>query len=691
MAEAPDPRRTFLMEVEDLLQTLEESLLDLENQPENRELVDQAFRALHTIKGSGAMFGFEQLAAFTHHVETAFDQVRAGKVDATHELINLTLASMDYMRILIDSPEDCDRIREKTLLESLKSIVGDYSGTPTAAASQSLAVAQEERTCRIRVRFDPSVLGSGTNPLLLLQEIRDLGSVTVVAITDDIPPLEELKPTDCLLWWDILLTTDQPESAIRDVFIFVEDETDLSISHLQGVNDDGAGRLGEILLEKGDITQEDLEHCLRMQQKIGSLLVSRGVISRDRIESALAEQQVREKAKAHIGAESNVKVPASRLDDLMDLVGEMVIAQARLAQQASLSPDLALKAVAEEMSRLAGELRDTTMTMRMLPIGTLFGKFRRVVRDLSDELGKTVELSMSGEETELDKTVIDSLNDPLVHLIRNSIDHGIEAEPQRLASGKSASGKLHLSAQHSGAQVLISVRDDGKGMDRKAIRARAEERGLIEPGEEVSDSELFSMIFQAGFSTASSVSAVSGRGVGMDVVKRTIDNLRGSIDIASESGGGSTVTLKLPLTLAIIDGLRVEVGSAHYVIPLPVVEECVELTRKQDEASDGRSFLNIRGDIVPYLRLWQIFGEKGPTEDIQKVVIVAFGGKRVGLVVDRVVGQHQTVIKSLSSLHADVEEFSGATIMGDGSVALILDVHHLIASAQDQENQLKAS
>jgi two-component system chemotaxis sensor kinase CheA len=331
------------------------------------------------------------------------------------------------------------------------------------------------------------------------------------------------------------------------------------------------------------------------------------------------------------------------------------------------------------------------MNIRLVPIGALFNRFRRLVHDLSRDLGKPVDLVTAGEETELDKTVIERLNDPLVHLIRNAIDHGLEDPPARAAAGKSATGRITLSARHAGAEVLVAIADDGRGLNRDHIRARAEENGLLAPGAKLGDAELFQLIFQPGLSTAREVTNLSGRGVGMDVVKRTIDALRGSIDIASTPGHGSVMTLRLPLTLAIIDGLLVRVGSFRYVIPLSAVEECVELSTEEDARSRGRSFLNIRGDLVPFIRLRDLFGASMPADRYQKVVIVSAGDLRVGLVVDQVIGDHQTVIKSLSKLHADVEIFSGATILGDGSVALIFDVLHLVEHGQQCEDRLKVA
>ncbi len=372
-----------------------------------------------------------------------------------------------------------------------------------------------------------------------------------------------------------------------------------------------------------------------------------------------------------------MRVEAERLDELMDRVGELVIAQARLSQLAGLSADPGLKGIAEEIERLSARLRDTTMSIRMVAIGALFGRFRRLVHDLSRDLGKPVEFVTGGEDTELDKTVIERLADPLVHLIRNAIDHGIEAPGRRAAAAKAATGRITLTAEHVGAQVLVSVRDDGAGLDAARIRAKAEEKGLCAPGAVLTDQQVYQFLFAPGFSTAQEISALSGRGVGMDVVKKTIESLRGTIDIATEPGGGTTVALRLPLTLAIIEGLLIRVGEGRYVIPLAAVEECVELPAGE-RGGRGRDFLNIRGALVPFLRLRSLFGAAGEPELHQKVIIVAAGEARVGLVADQIIGNHQTVIKSLSKLHADVATFSGATILGDGTAALIIDVGRLV-------------
>jgi len=688
-----DPTQVFRQEAQDLFERLEAALLDLERSPEDRESIDTAFRALHTIKGSGSMFGFDTLARFAHHLETAFDGVRNGKVVASPGLISLTLAAIDHMRSLMEPATAAGLEAGDRLIERLEAMIGNGLDVP-AERNKSIGPvpvsADETATYRIRFRLPGDVLERGVNPLLLLDELRGLGPCVVIALTEMVPPIEEMAPGCCSIGWDVVLTTSAPRSAIDDVFIFVIDDMDLQVERV--VNETPDPRLGEILIDRGDVAPHRLAAALEQQRHLGDLLVASGDLSDDKLKSALAEQkhlrQVVTEPKG--GGGESIRIQAQHLDELMDRVGELVIAQARLKQLAS-TGDSHLKSVTEEIERLSNELRDTTMGIRMVPIGSLFGRFRRLVRDLSEELGKTITLGTSGEETELDKTVIERLNDPMVHLVRNAIDHGIEAPDRREAVGKAREGHVHLSAVHSGAQVLITIRDDGRGLDVGAIRARAEEQGLIVPGAKLSDGELYQFIFHPGFSTAREVSSLSGRGVGMDVVKRAIEGLRGIVEVTSTPGRGAEVTLRLPLTLAIIDGLLVRVGAGRYIIPLAAVEECVELSEADDLRSKGRSFLNLRGDLVPFLRLREMFHTRAATEAFQKVVIVSTGEMRVGLVVDQVIGDHQTVIKSLSKLHADVESFSGATILGDGTVALILDVPHLVEAGQRREPCLAAS
>jgi two-component system chemotaxis sensor kinase CheA len=692
-------RETYRAEAYELLAELEASLLVLEEDPGDTELIGRVFRALHTIKGSGAMCGFDDIATFTHDVETVFDLVRNEKLGVTKTLVDLSLRAGDRIRGMLDGSDGGamdDTSRGSEITSALRELIPkpeSPAGQVPQKASQATDDEQVEKTYRIFFRPDRAIFSRGANPVLLLNELRELGECSVIAHTEAIPAVEDIDPQKCHISWDVILTTPDGVDAIKDVFIFVEDECELTIEVIDepGPENDDAPpkRIGEILIERGLVSQEDLRVALGAQRRVGELLVDKGLVEPSRVESALAEQEhilaVRGKYRKEEQA-SSVRVPAERLDALVNLVGEMVTVQARLSQTVASMDHAGLLSISEEVERLTAELRENTMSIRMLPIGTTFSKFKRLVRDLSGELGKDVLLVTDGGETELDKTVIERLNDPLVHLIRNCIDHGLELPGVREAAGKPGQGTVHLAAMHSGAYVLIRVTDDGAGLDADAIRSKAVEKGLMAADTELSEKELFLLIFAPGFSTARQVTSVSGRGVGMDVVKRSIDALRGSIDVSSQKGMGTTITLKLPLTLAIIDGLLVEVGDGRYVLPLSIVEECVELTREDVAGAHGRHITHVRGEIVPYILLRQSFAITGNAPEVQQIVITESPGGKVGFVVDKVIGEHQTVIKNMGRAYRNVDVISGATILGDGTVALIMDVPKLVQGVEARES-----
>jgi len=640
----------FRVESQELLEQIEQGLLDLAQNPGDKELVATVFRALHTLKGSGAMFGFDALAGFTHHCETAFDQVRKGEVPATRELVAAVLNAMDHMRALAEKRHVAAGEGD-ALLAALERVVGE-AGTkmvqaaghaPAPGAGQAKGVA----SWQIRFTLGDDVLVNGTRPLPMLDELRALGACRICAVTKAVPSLDELIPTECYLGWEVELTTDQPRAAIEEVFMFVID--DMTLEMTEAVSDEAQ--------DPGKAGQQE----------------------------AAAEPDGAATDAKSWRPDASVRVPALRLDELMDRVGELVIAQSRLKQIAGASTDMTLRSVAEDIEHLASELRDSMMSVRMVPVVQLFGRFRRLIHDLERDTGKEIELITEGETTELDKTVIERLADPMVHLIRNAADHGLETPAARRGAGKAPKGRITLTAKQAGAEVVITVKDDGRGVNRERVRAKAEENGLIAPGAVLSDQELLQLIFQPGFSTAASVTSLSGRGVGMDVVKRTIEGLRGALELLSPPGAGSEVSLRIPLTLAIIDGLLVRVGTARYVIPVSAVEECLELTQEQDLRSTGRSLLTIRGHLVPFIRLRDLIKTGTAPDPYQKIVVISTGTDRVGLVVDQILGDYQTVIKPLSPLHAAAGSFSGATILGDGNVALILDVGTLTAAAAQQD------
>jgi two-component system chemotaxis sensor kinase CheA len=695
-------KEVFKEEAYELLTELETALLELEATPDDKDLIGKAFRAMHTIKGSGAMFGFDDVAEFTHEIETVFDRVREGDIPVTKTLISLTLQARDLIKMMLDrkggeAPSEPALQEIVSAFRKLVSTDGEGSpATPPADGSSSVQASppppkQEispnaQVTYRLRLSFSHDIFETGTNLLLLLDELRTLGECTVTADTNDIPYLDAINPEYCYTGWDAVLTTDKGIDAIKDVFIFVEDRCEIKIDAIRTDAEEDRRKLGEILVERGDVAYEDVLRILKEKRPLGEVLIEKGITTPDKVDSALAEQQhvkkIQEKTQAKEEIISTIKVPAEKLDVLVNLVGEMVTVQARLSQTASLLHSADLDSIAEEVERLTAELRDNTLNIRMLPIGSTFGRFRRLIRDLSQELGKEIEMTTEGEDTELDKTVIERLNDPLVHLIRNCIDHGIEMPDVRLSTGKPKKGTIHLSAVHSGANVLIKIRDDGKGLDKEAILAKAVEKGLAAPHAELTDREVFNFILEPGFSTAKVVSNVSGRGVGMDVAKKAIDALGGTIEMSTEKGKGTTVTIKLPLTLAIVEGLLVKVAEDHFVLPLSIVEECVELTREDVGKAHGRNMANIRGEIVPYIKLRNEFKILGDSPDIEQIVITGLNGERIGFVVDHVVGEHQTVIKNLGKFYKNVDSVSGATILGDGTVALIVDVAKVVRSVE---------
>lgn len=669
----------YLQETAEQLALIEEIILELEAKPDDAEAINRLFRIFHTIKGSGSMFGFDAVAQFTHHVETLLDCVRSGKVGVNKELVDVVLASKDLITTLLQGGEDVPEAEKKQLIVRLNSLLPG-AGTPppmnnpaqTASPHETaVATAGGSHVFQIHFQPEPAILARGVDPVTLLADLRKLGTCVVKANTDAVTPLEQFSPDICGFIWDITLTTDRDINAVKDVFIFVEEESKLEIKLVepQAQSSIPSPASTEPPALKSPVTASTVS------EPANAALKKRAVSEKQK---AKAEPVVKGANSKMGGIDESIRVPAHRLDSLVNLVGELVINQSRLAQIANRLNEPGLSAPAEDLERLVGELRDVVLGIRMMPIGGTFNRFKRLVRDLSDELGKEIDLVTSGEDTELDKTVIDHLGDPLVHLIRNSIDHGISRPEERLKEGKPRRGTLRLSARYEGANVIIAIEDDGRGLDRDAIRAKAIEKNLISPDKQLTESELFGLILLPGFSTAKTITNVSGRGVGMDVVKRQIDALRGTVTITSQAGQGTCISLTLPLTLAIIDGLLVGVNQEQFIIPMSSVLENVELSASQRNTSNGRNILAVRGELISYLRLRDIFNISGGEQDLERVVIVNVGESRLGLVVDRVLGTHQTVIQSLGKFYRDVEVFSGATIMGDGRVALILDLPGLL-------------
>ncbi len=627
-----DISAVFLEEARELLESLEQGLLRLQADPNNMDLINAAFRDLHTIKGSGAMFGFTELAAFIHKFETAFEKIRSGEIKVSASLIRVALRAADEIKGYLAGEAALTPARQ-AILDDLEQAV-----SPDKALGEPLAETSSDAGWRLDFRLASDALALGARPEVLLDELRGLGATNLVADIRRIPSLDRIEAQACLLGWSMDLPAAAPEDDIKSVFMFHEGNMEFNLVNLAAPVADVA-------------------------------------VAAQPTEAAPTGPQPAQQS-------ATMRVPAERLDELMDQVGELVIAEARLSALANSSKDPSIMAAAEDIQRLSARMRDTTMSIRMVPISSIIGRFRRLVHDLSEGLGKTVNFVVTGADTELDKTVIERLGDPLVHIIRNAIDHGLETDEARAAAGKPDCGTIELSAEHLGAEVVISVKDNGRGLDRNKLRARAIDQGLLTPDATPSEAELFALILEPGFSTAAKVTELSGRGVGMDVVKRTVEGLRGRIVISSEPGHGTTLTLRLPLTLSIIDGLLVEVGGDRYIIPMAAVQEIVELPASDAGADTISSFLQIRDSLVPFLRLRTLLDCAEERNTLQNVIVVSAASLRVGLAVDRILGTNQTVVKQMSRLHAGVKSISGATILGDGSVALVLEVGNLVELAR---------
>jgi two-component system chemotaxis sensor kinase CheA len=707
----------FQEELRELLAELDAALLDLDADTGadlGADALNRIFRALHTIKGACDMAGFHDTMALLHEVESLWDQARTGRAPVAGPLLDVTFAVKDWLEPLAGTAQEPRP--DEALLAAMCALADRDEPAPYARpqAGAGPDIPEGDQLCApmksLRIQFAPSDPGhlAKLDPAGLLAGLGQMGQASITLDTSGVPALEDLDPSDCHLRWEILLETRHGPDAVRDVFLFLDTPGDAVVEEL-APSPERTEPAVESGIEAAQATPEPAHAGYPTQaQPPESQQEAQATPESGRVESgpppapetpqaaqadpaskpvspAPSKAAPRQDRPKTAEPAQSLRVETAKLDNLVNLVGELVIAQARLTQIASELSHGGLADVSEEVERLVGELRDNTLSIRMLPIGTTFSRFRRLVRDLSSELGKQIELMAEGGETELDKTVIEQLGDPLVHLLRNSIDHGIETPGERAAAGKPPCGAIRLSAKQAGGSVLIRIEDDGRGLDPERIRAKATQRGLIAPECRVTDQEAYQLIFSPGFSTAEKVTSVSGRGVGMDVVKRAIDNLRGVIEIDSLPGRGTAITISLPLTLAIIDGLLVRSSGEFYIIPLSMVEECVELSAKGGLPGHGgcrNRTLNVRGEIIPYIRLRETFHLGGEPPRLEQVVVTCLDGCRTGLAVDEVVGQQQTVIKGLGRLIGRVDGFSGATINGDGSMALILDVAQLVGSVQ---------
>ncbi|MEE4919638.1 chemotaxis protein CheA [Pseudomonas alliivorans] len=664
-------QQTFIVEARELLLAMEESLLQLESEPGDQDAIGAIFRAAHTIKGSAGLFGLTPIVSFTHIVEDVLDRLREGSVSVDAALIAVLLRSGDHMLELIDVVASRGEQLAAAALEreaALRQALQAYQAPAEAAArpvqTPTVSDVQASMLWHISLRFGVDVFRNGMDPLSFLRYLNTLGQmVQVTTVTDSIPAVDEWDPESCHLGFEIDFRSAAGHAAINEVFDFVREDCAVEIT---AVN------------ETITATGTDL-----MSQNDNSPVVSSGELLGDQRAVPRGPAQVSTERASPANEQKNkdgryVRVNADKLDELINLVGELVIASAGanlLARSCNHAP---LQEASSTVSGLVEEILDGALHLRMIPIGDTFNRFRRVVRDVSQELGKDIDLIISGAETELDKTVVEKIGDPLMHLLRNSMDHGIESAEARRASGKSAKGHLNLNAYHDSGSIVIEIADDGAGLNRERILEKAQERGLVASGAVLTDQEIYNLIFEPGFSTAEAVTNLSGRGVGMDVVKRNITLLRGTVDLDSQPGQGTIVRIRLPLTLAIINGFLVGIDQSTYVIPLDMVQECIELDEQDRQSSRDNGYLDLRGEVLPLVYLRDHFNHEGPAARRQNVVVVRYAEHKAGLVVDDLLGEFQTVIKPLGKLFGGLRGISGSTILGSGAVALILDIPALL-------------
>jgi two-component system chemotaxis sensor kinase CheA len=645
----------FIAESSDLLREMETGLLNCSGASTDPETINLIFRVAHTIKGSAGLFGLDSIVEFVHVMETALDLVRLGRVSMSDELVSVLLRCKDHVEALLglvgasgaSLDPDLER-RGDEILTALRRVAGGDEharqsgsvGGGNAASGVATPTAAELADWHLCVRFGAGVLTSGMDPLGFIRYLQTFCEIVALQVLDDaLPAPAEMDPESCYLGFEIDLRTASSKASIEAAFEFVREDCTLSVT--------------PIVSKAAPVTAAPVPDIAADDP--GKKTTAGGEVA---------------------AASAFIRVDAGKLDNLITRIGELIIAAAGANLLARRARNGELQESTSNLSELVEQVREGALQLRMVKIGGTFNRFQRTVRDVSRELGKEIQLVVRGEDTELDKTVVEQIADPLTHLVRNAIDHGIEPAEVRVARGKPAAGTLTLNAFHDSGSIVIEVSDDGGGLKRDRILAKATERGLIEEGRSLTDSEVFGFIFEAGFSTAESVTNLSGRGVGMDVVKRNITALRGTVGIQSEEGRGTTVTVRLPLTLAIINGFQVAVGKSSFVLPLDTIEECVEFS-----AEAGHDFANLRGTVLPFVRLRDVFGTSEPASRRQSIVVVKHAGERAGLVVDALLGEFQTVIKPLGKLFRNVDCVSGSSILGNGEVALILDVPSLVKQA----------
>ncbi len=713
--------QAFAEESSEMLEEIENILLKLEDSPDDSSLINELFRSVHTIKGAAGLFGFDNVVSFTHTAESVMMRARDGEIQITEDMLTLLLKCRDHMLNLVDialednAPLDAPtQATDNDLSKDLQTYLPDDATsssentqtTTTEASTEKSENDVESNNWHLSLRFKENVLCDGMDPLSFIRYLSTIGDIeNLVTLYDNLPPAAEMNPENCYLGFEIALKSEAEKEEIEEVFEFVKEDCVMHIlpphSHIENyiklINEvpEENLKIGEILRLCGALTERELKEALAEQATedpaplLGNVVVEQGVVENQVVDAAVNKQK---QVKAKKAQESQlIRVSADKLEGLINLIGELVISGAHTSLLAKQMENPVLLESVEHMSQQVEEIRNSALGLRMVQIGDTFNKFRRVVRELSKDLGKDINLVIEGAETELDKTVVDKISDPLMHLVRNSMDHGIEAPDVRTAKGKPAQGNLTLSARHDSGSIIIEIVDDGNGLNKEKILGKALEKNLVPANHSLTDDEINNLIFKPGFSTADTVSNVSGRGVGMDVVKTNIESLRGQVEVTSTPNQGSVFSIRLPLTLAIIDGFLVRVGTQSYIVPLDLIDECISNQDINQSIYKDSNTIELRGEVVPVIRLSDVYHldttQSNADHFRDNIVIARYGSHTVGLVVDELLGEYQTVIKPLGKIFQNLKGISGATILGSGEVGLIIDVPSLTTYVSEHKQK----
>ncbi len=692
-------KAVYLEEASELLGKLEGALLQLDETPEEKSIIEEVFRIMHTLKGNSSMFGFLNIANFIHNLETVYDLIRTGKQQVSKELIDVTLASMDHIKQIVKDHElddEANKSRHENLTAQIMAYTtetGDHLEKLKPEVTNKEIEDNGEKTYYIHFKPGKSVVNDGNNPLYLIDELYSLGECIALPYTDATKNIEQVNPTECVTGWSIFLVSDKTENEIKEVFVFVEANSLITVEVVDAANLLKNAAFKELItnttltnapFDIKDFKVDSITSVVEKKEEPKKKILANKV--KEATKEKSQKPQVKEKEI------SSIRVSSDKLDELMNLVSELITTQAALSLHANKKPDGELETITENVEKLSRQLRDIAFGMTLVPISNMFGRFQRMIRDISTELNKDITFITEGGDTELDKSIIESLTDPLMHILRNSLDHGIESNEQRATLGKPKKGTITLRAYYSGTNVHVEIKDDGKGINTEIIKRKAIEKGVIEESAILSEKEVFNLLFHAGFSTAEVVTDVSGRGVGMDVVRRNIESLRGEIDIESTVDVGTTLTISLPLTLSIIDGLLVHLGEGSFVIPLAAIDKCYTYHNAKD-VNKFTGILELDTHQIPYIDLREIFEiqDKKGADLAKQIVIVNNGKGRVALICDHIVGEYQAVIKPLGVYFKEQDYISGSTILGDGTIALVFDTNRLIKKYVDTRENIVLS